>query len=266
MKHVPLFTLASVMAALSATGCGSTNSTTAPGPLSEVNKAPFVNGAVCGTVLSRPDHGLDEMPITLTAGGETRFVNVEGNAFERLVEFVSGGEKNICLNADWEAEEVPTIDHFALVSVPDFHGEEGQIPATEKVKDGDYRIAQCISTNPELGGHATLNLALRVKENKITTISGPALEFAPALSARYRNASTRVDNRGEQLLDIEVSSGTIELEQKRSIESITLNLTKGEVSVVFLLPGSDDVHFDSIQTTNCSFNNLSLFGKLDPAD
>jgi hypothetical protein len=85
----------------------------------------FKNGGVCGQVQARPDHALSEMPVTLTSGGQTRFVNLKGGAFERVLKFMNAGEKTICLSAKWEDIETPTLENFVLVSVPDFHGAEG---------------------------------------------------------------------------------------------------------------------------------------------
>ena len=87
--------------------------------------AGFTNGGVCGQVQARPDHALSEMPVTLTSGGQTRFVNLKGGAFERVLKFMNAGEKTICLRAKWEDIETPTLENFVLVSVPDFHGAEG---------------------------------------------------------------------------------------------------------------------------------------------
>jgi hypothetical protein len=266
MNRTQAITLCTIVTSAFATACSK-------GPIggstvtqSGATQSKFQNGNVCGKVQARPDHELAEMPITLTAGGETRFVNLEGTAFDRLLKFVTAGEKTICLNADWADVELPTLENFVLVSVPDFHGPENGRPAGEQVKDGDYRIAQCVSKNPDLGGHSTLNLVASVKNNVITTLKGPALEFAPELSATYRGASSLANNQGEDIVEIQVSNGTIQMNQPRTIESITLNLSAQSVSVIFTVPGRDDVHSDSIRPINCSFGNLELFKKLSAAE
>jgi hypothetical protein len=266
MNRTQAITLCTIVTSAIATACSKGSIGGSILTQTGASQSKFQNGNVCGKVLARPGHELAEMPITLTAGGETRFVNLEGTAFERLLKFVTAGEKTICLNADWADSEVPTLENFVLVSVPDFHGPENGRPAGEQVKDGEYRIAQCVSTSPDLGGHSTLNLVASVKNNVITTITGPALEFAPGLSATYRGASSRANNRGEDIVEIQVSNGTIQMNQPRTIESITLNLTAQSVSVIFTVPGRDDVHSDSIRPTNCTFSNLGLFKKLSAAE
>ena len=263
MNRFQTISLFAVLSSSFVTACGTGSSGGSIVTQTGAAQSKFQNGAVCGKVLARPEHELSEMPVTLTSGGETRFVNLEGTAFERLLKFVTAGEKTICLNADWADVKIPTLENFVLVSVPDFHGPEGGRPAAEQVKDGEYRIAQCVSKNPDLGGHSTLNLVASVKNNVITTITGPALEFAPGLSATYRGASSRANNQGEDIVEIQV---TIEMQQTRSIESITLNLSAQSVSVIFTVPGRGDVHSDSIRPTNCTFSNLGLFKKLSAAE
>ena len=220
---------------------------------------------VCGAVTARPDAPLSEMPVVLHDGTVRRLVSLGDDAFIKLLQLLNEGNegnegnKDICMEGTWSVEGITTIDNAQAVTA----GGTRRIDAPT-VRDNDYKIAQCVS--PAQGGHTILSLVVEVKNNAITKIKAPALPSAPALSATYLGASSKNDkDQNDDIVEIEVSNGTIHLNPKRTITGIVLNLTDRTTEIGMSALGGSNANSGPLKTENCTFTNLALFKQLNAA-
>lgn len=131
------------------------------------------------------------------------------------------------------------------------------------VKNGQYSLATCRSNdNSEAGGHTTLLMRATVKDNKLAQLGAPLLEFAPGLDAQFKGASSFVDSRGDDVVEIETVLGIMfdHEDNLRTIDGIQLNLSRGTVNIRYVVRNktTGEEHIDSIQAEGCAFSNLRL--------
>ncbi len=131
---------------------------------------------------------------------------------------------------------------------------------------GVFKLVECPSLNPELGGHNTLYMDVVAGPNGLAkSFKAPSLEFAPAMEGEFYGKASVT---GKQL-SYSVSKGWLELSRaangkvskKAVIESITFDTGAGRVTVTYPVAGTTDVHYSSQTFENCKFSNLSLLAR-----